>query len=235
MVVASPPYNQGVDYNVYDDDRPFDEYFGWLARVFAEIKRVLRHDGSFFLNAGSSRSKPWNAMQIAETAGKFFTLQNEIIWVKSITLDGHTHGHFTPISGDRYLNHNYESIFHFTKTGTVPLDRLAIGVPYEDESNLMRNTATQNLRCAGNVWYIPYPTKCASALHPATYPTELAERCIRLVGLKRNTVVLDPFAGSGSTLLAAQTLGVAGIGIEIDPAYCRHAQKRLGILNVEGD
>ena len=232
VVVTSPCYNLGVKYNKCRDDLPFERYLQWLEDVFVQIKRVLKDDGSFFLNVGSSRNKPWNAMRVAETAGKFFVMQNEIVWVKAISVDGTSYGHFTPISGDRYLNHCFETVYHFTKTGKVKLDRLAVGVPFEYECNLLRNSAKENLRCGGDVWFIPYETiqeKGEKGLHPAIFPVELAARCIRLAGVKKNMVVVDPFCGTGSTLIACKELGVKGIGIEIDPAYCKGARKRLGM------
>ena len=67
--------------------------------------------------------------------------------------------HFKPLPGKRLLHGCYEYIFHFTKTGQVPLDRLAIGVPYQDKSNVTRwNGAGQDLRCRGNTWFMLYRT-----------------------------------------------------------------------------
>ena len=171
-------------------------------------------------------------MTVAEVAGRHFALQNEIVWVKAITVDGQSYGHFTPLAGDRYLNHCFESVYHFTKTGTVRLDRLAIGVSYEYECNLKRNSAKGDLRCAGDVWFVPYETVQGNSdrgHHPATFPVELARRCINLAGVQKKMVVFDPFCGIGSTLLACRDLGVNGIGIEIDAAYCKQARKRLGL------
>ena len=68
---------------------------------------------------------------MAEVGGKYFALQNEIAWIKAITVEGRSFGHFAPISGNRFLNPCHETIFHFTKSGNVKLDRLAVGVPYE--------------------------------------------------------------------------------------------------------
>jgi site-specific DNA-methyltransferase (adenine-specific) len=209
VVVTSPPFNLGVSYNNYKDDRPFGEYLEWLESVFVEIKRVLQDGGSFFLNIGSSRLYPWNAIKVAEVAGKHFVLQNEIMWVKAISVDGKSFGHLTPIMGHRFLHHNFEPIYHFTKTGNVALDRLAIGVPYEYECNRLRNSSTRNVRCAGDVWFIPHETvhaKRDKGFHPAVFPSELATRCIRLAGVRKEMVVLDPFAGTGSSLLACKEL-----------------------------
>ena len=233
VVVTSPPFNLNVKYNIYADDMPFEKYSEWLEQVFAQVKRVLKDDGSFFLNIGCSRNKPWNAMRVAEVVGKFFTLQNEIIWVKAITVDGQSYGHFTPIPGDRFLNHNFESVFHFTKTGKVKIDRLAVGVPYEYECNMKRNSAPGNVRCAGDVWFVPYETiqdKSDRGHHPAPFPVELAARCIKLAGVRKGMVVCDCFAGTASVLSACREIGgVKGIGIEIDAAYCKQARKRLGL------
>ena len=232
VVVTSPPYNLGAKYNTYKDDKPFDKYLEWLEKVFEEIHRLLRDDGSFFLNVGASRNKPWHAMRVAEAAGRRFCLQNEIVWVKAVSVEGTSYGHFTPIAGSRFLNHCFESVFHFTKAGNVQLDRLAIGVPYEYRSNLKRNSAPRDVRCAGDVWYIPYETvqdDSDKGFHPAVFPVALASRCIKLAGTRKNMLVLDPFLGSGSTLCACKQLGVRGIGIESDAAYCKQARKRLGL------
>jgi len=229
VVVTSPPYNIGVPYPDYHDDRPEEEYLAWLAEVFQAIKRVLRDDGSFFLNVGSTRQKPWTAMKVAQVAGQFFALQNEIVWVKAVTVEGRSHGHFSPLNGHRYLNHNFESIFHFTKNGDVPLDRLAVGVPYQDQENLLRNKAADNLRCGGDVWFMPHDTihERAECGHPCVFPVELPERCIKLHGIRKDTLVLDPFCGVGTTMVAAARLGVAGIGMDVSPAYCAEARRRV--------
>jgi site-specific DNA-methyltransferase (adenine-specific) len=111
----------------------------------------------------------------------------------------------------------------------VKLDRLAIGVPFSDKSNIARRGHAQDKRCRGDTWFIPYKTVQAKAEkfnHPGTFPLDLPRWCIRLHG-KSGSVVLDPFAGAGTTLLAAQAEGAHGIGIEIDPIYVAAAQARL--------
>lgn len=227
VVTTSPPYNQGVRYRTYNDDREEFDYLNWLQEVFVEIERVLKPDGSFFLNVGHAPKKPWTPMKVAEVAAKMFRLQNQIVWVKSISVDGSSRGHFTPIQGERFLNRSWEYVFHFTKTGKVPLDRLAAGVPYEFEVNTARTGSKS--RCGGDVWFIPHRTVQGTedrADHPATFPPELAERCIRLAGISKNSVVLDPFCGVNG-MVAASRLGVKGIGIEMDAKYCEAARRRV--------
>ncbi|MGE3406453.1 MAG: DNA methyltransferase [Pirellulales bacterium] len=227
VVTTSPPYNQGVAYRSYDDDRDEAEYLAWMEDVFAEIKRVLMPDGSIFLVIGHAARKPWTAMRVAEVAGEHFQLQNQIIWLKAITVDGESSGHFTPINGKRFLNRTWEHIFHFTKTGKVPLDRLAVGVPYQVQKNAGRTGS--HLRCGGDVWFIPYDTVHGGedrADHPATFPPEVAERCLRLAGIRPGMKALDPFCGING-MIAAARLGIEGIGIDLDPTYCEMAQRLI--------
>ena len=233
VVATSPPFNIGVKYFLYEDNRPEDEYLEWLAEVFQEIERVLKVDGSFFLNVGNTPTKRWNAMKIAQVASRYFELQNEIIWVKSITVHGKTNGHFKPIAGKRFLHHTWESIYHFTKSGNVQLDRLAIGVAYANQSNPVRFKADHDLRCGGDVWYVPYQTihdNSENGFHPAVWPSQIPERCIKLHGIEKDTLFLDPFCGVNS-MIAPANLGVRGIGIDVDPVYCQTARNRVKLCD----
>ncbi|MNT56683.1 Modification methylase DpnIIB [compost metagenome] len=102
-------------------------------------------------------------------------------------------------------------------------------MPFKDKSNIGRWGHARDKRCAGNVWFIPYKTvnsKAEKFNHPAGFPIELAERCIKLHGIE-DAIVLDPFLGAGSTLVAAARLGCEGIGFEIDPVYAAAAVSRL--------
>ena len=240
MVVTSPPYNIGLKYRSYDDTGDRGEYLIWLKDIALLLKRVLKDDGSFFLNIAGTNSDPWIAADAANAVRDVFRLQNSIIWVKSISIGDESFGHFKPVNSRRYLNHLHEHVFHFTKEGDTPVDRLAIGVPFKDKSNIARWGHSEDRRCGGDVWFIPYQTirsKSQRDHHPSPFPVELAERCIKLhgpptitartAGERDSLVVLDPFLGVGSTLLAAQRLGCRGVGMEIDPAYAEAAAWRL--------
>jgi site-specific DNA-methyltransferase (adenine-specific) len=144
-----------------------------------------------------------------------------------------TYGHFKPINSKRFLNDCHEYIFHFTKSGRVEIDRLVLGVPYQDKSNIARwsHTRGSDLRCRGNTWFIPYKTiqsRERERPHPATFPVQLAEWCIKLHGTSRVETMLDPFLGIGNSAIAAQRCGVKNfIGFEIDEAYLAEAKRRL--------
>jgi len=157
---------------------------------------------------------------------------------RQVRVDGgiKTYGHFKPINSPRFLNDCHEYVFHFTKSGLVELDRLALGVPYQDKSNIARwsHTRGTDLRCRGNTWFVPYETiqnREKERPHPATFPVQLAEWCINLHGASRVHTMLDPFLGIGNSALAAHRCGVKRfIGFEIDEAYLAEAKRRLESL-----
>ena len=240
VIVTSPPYNIGKQYHTYNDVLPRNDYLDWMESVAKASKNILKDNGSFFLNVGGKPSDPWGALDIAQRFRKYYVLQNMIHWVKSIAIpkqdvgdyktitDDIAVGHYQPVNSARYLSSCHEYIFHFTKTGDVAIDQLAIGVKYQDKTNIGRwKSATKDLRGRGNTWFIPYTTIQNARAHPTVFPVKLPEMCIRLHGMKKNMLVLDPFIGTGSTALACQKLGVDFIGFEIDKTYIALANKAL--------
>ncbi len=201
VVVTSPPYNLGVKYKRYDDTVSRQDYLCWMGEWAEAVKRVLRDDGSLFLNIGSKPSDPWVPFQVLAEMQKHFKLQNVIHWIKSIAIQKEdvgdypgitgnvSVGHFKPINSARYVNDCHEYIFHLTKRGDVKLDRLAIGVEYQDKSNVTRwRAARGDVLCRGNTWFVPYETirdRAAQRPHPATFPVKIPKMCIQLHGLKR--------------------------------------------------
>jgi site-specific DNA-methyltransferase (adenine-specific) len=241
LVVTSPPYNLGIKYSAYKDDQAREQYLGWCEEWGAQIQRVLKDDGSFFLNVGASPSNPMLPHELADLFGRgLFRLQNTIHWIKSITIDDDedeepfSRGHFKPISSPRFLNDCQEYVFHFTKEGKTPINRLAIGVPYSDKSNITRweHTGGRDVRCRGNTWFIPYKTirdRNAERPHPATFPHELVENCILLHGKAEEITMLDPFLGIGSAAVAAKDLFVRRfIGFDVDEGYLKVAARKTG-------
>jgi site-specific DNA-methyltransferase (adenine-specific) len=243
VVVTSPPYNLGVRYRSYHDRRPRYDYLAWMGGLGVSVARALSPQGSFFLNIGGTPKDPWLPLDVAREVGRTFVLQNVIHWVKSIAIDQDAAGrsaglrsdlalgHYKPVVSDRYLHGAHEYVFHFTRHGDVPLDRLAIGVPYQDKTNVARwKRAGGDVRCRGNTWFLPYPTireRAKDRPHPATFPPELPEWCVRLHGTDRARLVVDPFVGIGSSAVAAARLGVSFVGFDVDPEYLRVALDRV--------
>jgi site-specific DNA-methyltransferase (adenine-specific) len=238
LVVTSPPYNLGIKYTNYNDSKNRNDYLNWSRLWAIQVKRVLKDKGSFFLNLGSAPSNPLVPHELIVALKELFVLQNTFHWIKSITVqkkDGElvSAGHFKPLNSNRYVNDCHEYVFHLTKKGNTPIDRLAVGVPYSDKSNISRwsHTAGRDQRCRGNNWFIPYQTIVSRAKerpHPATFPVALAEFCIKIHGGKASAVMLDPFLGIGHSALAARRCGIENfIGFDIDAAYVKLARVAL--------
>jgi site-specific DNA-methyltransferase (adenine-specific) len=238
LVVTSPPYNLGIKYSKYSDRQNRKSYLDWCVSWATEIRRVLKPEGSFFLNIGAAPSNPMLPHELMTRLRGLFFLQNTIHWIKSISIQDKTgevrsHGHFKPISSKRFLHDCHEYVFHLSGNGRVGLDRLGIGVPYADKSNIARwsHTKGSDLRCRGNTWFVPYETiqsRRKERPHPATFPVQLAEWCIRLHGIKSVGIMLDPFLGIGNSAMAAKKCGVRKfIGFEIDETYLAEAKRRV--------
>jgi len=247
VVVTSPPYNLGIKYRSYEDDLPRGEYLAWTDRWIRAVARTMTASGSLFMNVGAKPTDPWIPLEVAQVARKHLKLQNTIHWVKSIAIDRQAAGasarldrdvavgHYKPINSDRFVNDCHEFIFHFTPGGRTRLDRRAVGVKYQDPSNIKRwAKAGQGKRCRGNTWFIPYETiqsRDRDRPHPASFPPKVPEQCVKLHGLPRAGVVLDPFLGLGSTAIAAARLGLDFVGIEMDSHYLKEAVRRLRTLS----
>lgn len=243
VVVTSPPYNLGIRYEGYQDDGPRDEYLDWLDRWAAVIKEILSDQGSLFLNIGSKPTDPWGPFEVLMVMRKHYCLQNVFHWIKSIAIlksevgkypsitDDIVVGHYKPVHSNRFVNNCHEYIFHLTKNGDVPLDRNAVGVPYQDSSNVTRwKSGHQKVHCRGNTWFIPYDTindRQDDRPHPASFPVELPRRCIQLHGVNKVRLAVDPFLGIGPSAIACMDLGVNFTGFEISEDYFRIAKERV--------
>ena len=254
VVVTSPPYNLGTRYEKYDDSGTRSEYVHWMGEWGKAVSEVLSDGGSLFLNIGGKPSDPWGPFEVLFELRQHFALQNVIHWIKSIAIrkedvgrypgivDDVSVGHYKPINSSRFLNDAHEYIFHLTRGGNVGLDRLAVGVPYQDKSNVKRwggggdQQARADLRCRGNTWFVPYKTIRSRDLqrpHPATFPVKIPKMCVMLHGADRVHRVMDPFLGIGSSAVACVELGVEFVGFETDASYCE--QSRQAIEEAIGD
>lgn len=215
VIVTSPPYNRGKRYHPRYSDRLSEaEYHALLSRVFAECHRVLAPRGAFFLNIGDGsqdQGKSEAVCRWAQEAG--FRRVQTLVWVKTVL----GRGHFTPSGRGQSFSNVFEYVYLLAKERGPALDVKAVGIPYADKSNIGRYGST-DLRDAGNVWFVPYRETTGATVkkgHDAPFPVELPWRALKCV--RRVRRVLDPFAGTGSTLAAAESLGLEGVGYERFP------------------
>ena len=234
VCISSPPYNLGINYRQYKDTR--EDYIPWMKEVWYEVCRVLKPNGHLFLNLGYSKDNPFDVFKIAENVP--WKLQNNIIWAKSVEVDGKVRGYSTPTTSKRYLQNGWEHLFHFTKNGNTDIDLEWSGVPYDEAyNNAERNKkrSGRDWRPTTNCWHITYQSKATKDItaeiagedkHPAIYPRQLVEKCLKVSGLKQG-VVFDPFMGTGTTAVVAKEYDLEYIGCEIDKAYIETANNRL--------
>ena len=243
-VVTSPPYWSLRDYDVANQtgrDDGLHDYLADIVAAFDEVKRVLRNDGTVWLNAGDvytsgnrryrapdrkNRARamdvrpptpkglkpkdligvPWRMALMLQEAG--WWIRSEVVWHKP-------NAHPESV-GDRPTK-AHETVFLLSKSQNYYYDVDAVRGP--------------NGRRLRSVWDIPTePVKRQNGDaddHPAMMPMTLAHRCVSITSQK-DSVVLDPYAGSGTTLLAAQELGRRWVGVELNPAFVDLIERRLG-------
>lgn len=199
LCVTSPPYKEKDGYSE-----------GLMFMFLQHTYRILKKNSLLFLNFGHLSDDKFRPFKVCELAFKFgFNLNDTITWIKN---------HYTPLNGKKHLNNLTEFIFVLYKDGMPDLDRLSVGIPYVDKSNVKRYANGRDIKCGGNVWYIDIPTitKKSQRLHKDEFPEELPSRCIKLSNIPPGSLVLDPFMGSFTTAKVARDLGMNYIGFEKD-------------------
>jgi site-specific DNA-methyltransferase (adenine-specific) len=232
LAFADPPFNIGYDYDVYDDRRARADYLTWTDRWLAAVKRVLAPDGSFYVAIGDE----YAAEVKVRLDNLGLTLRNWIVW------------HYTfGVSCTRKFNRSHAHIFYYVRDPKrFHFDADAVRVPSARQTTYADRRAnpagklpddTWVLRPQedgrvfgpeGDTWYVPRVcgTFKERVAHPCQMPEAVLERIIR-VSSRPGDVVLDPFAGSGTTLAAAKRLGRRWLGVELSADYAERVRRRL--------
>jgi site-specific DNA-methyltransferase (adenine-specific) len=218
LMVTSPPYNVGKD---YDLDLSFDEYLDFLGRVLEETHRVLVPGGRVAFNVANLGRKPYIPLNahIAYLASRIgFLMRGEIIWVKGKGASGSCAWGSWMSAGNPTLRDLHEYVLVFSKQ--------RFDKPRKGRSTISRD---EFMAATTSVWQIP-PESARRVGHPAPFPVALVERLINLYTFE-GEVVLDPFMGSGSTAVAAINSGRRFVGYEIDPSYVAICMDRVSRIS----
>lgn len=215
LMVTSPPYNAQKE---YDQDLSLADYLSLLEYVWKETYRVLVPGGRVCINVANLGRKPYlplHSFIIEQMLSIGFLMRGEIIWDKAASASPSTAWGSWLSASNPVLRDVHEYILVFCKDN--------FGRPKgERESTIQKEDF---LAWTKSVWQFP-AVQARKIGHPAPFPIELPHRCIQLLTFK-NDVVLDPFAGSGTTCLAAQMDQRYYIGYEINQNYIDLAQKRI--------
>lgn len=241
-IVTSPPYNLDKKYGKYDDNRPIEEWEDLIDKTAKSASRILKNNGSFLLNVSPIPDKktkeiiPLDAIAYFIFKKNGYYLRNSIVW------------HFNNMQNcTNRLSGRWESILWFVKDiNNYQFNLEDIRIPYitQNDKRLVggsgRNpTDTWNFDLPdSDFWYFDRvnnmtKNKLGLTEHPCIYPTKMIERIIKMT-TNEGDVVLDPFLGSGTTLVASQRLKRIGLGIELDDRYSDIIEKRIereGFLN----
>jgi len=215
LMVTSPPYNAQKE---YDRDLSLEEYLDMLACVWQETYRVLVPGGRACINVANLGRKPYiplHSFIIEQMTAIGFLMRGEVIWDKAASASPSTAWGSWQSASNPVLRDVHEYILIFSKDSF----RRSKG----DRENTIQKE--DFLAWTKSVWAFQ-AVKAKQIGHPAPFPVELPHRCIQLFTYKSD-VVLDPFAGSGTTCLAAKKDGRHFVGYEINQDYCRLAESRL--------
>jgi modification methylase len=219
LMITSPPYNSSKK---YDEDLTLSEYLAFLKRVWAETFRVLAPGGRACINIANLGRKPYIPLHsyiLQQMLELGFLMRGEIIWNKGSSSSPSTAWGSWQSAANPVLRDVHEYILVFSKD---TFSRKREG----RENSIGRE---EFLEWTKSVWNIP-AVSAKKVGHPAPFPEELPHRLIQLFTFKGD-VVLDPFAGSGTTCIAAAVAGRHFVGYEISEEYIRLAQERLGSLS----
>lgn len=236
LIGTDPPFNIGLDYEGYDDNLPPDVYLDKLRTFAVQARRVLKPDGSLFLFIGQRYQA--RASVILEDAG--FHWRNTIVW--HYTFGSNQRTKFTPSwTPILYFTHHPESFTFNADAVRVPSARQLIyndrranasGKVPDDTWVLLPERCPEFFREDQDAWLVNRVcgTHKERAGHTTQLPLALVERIIR-VASNPGELVLDPFAGSGTVLVAARNLGRRYLGIEISAQTAEIAHRRLAEAN----
>ncbi len=236
LVFADPPFNIGYKYDVYHDQRDGDEYIDWNRQWMAGVHRALKPDGTFWLAIGDEYAAE---LKVSACRDLGFFCRSWVIWY-------YTFG----VNCARAFSRSHTHLFHFVKDPkqfTFNADDPAVRVPsarqlvYGDKranskGRLPDNTwilrpqdAPDGFKPTDDVWFfsrVAGTFKEREGFHGCQMPEQLLGRIIRSCSNPKE-IVLDPFGGSGTTLVVAKKLDRQWIGFELSENYVTRIKSRL--------
>ena len=235
LVFADPPFNIGFKYDIYNDDRAPEEYLAWTSQWMEQVKRILKPDGSFWLAIGDAYVSELDCL--AKKIG--FFRRSWVVWYYTFGQNnsiGFTSSHTHLLY---YTNHPKNFNFYpdaikvpsarqliYNDKRAVPTGRLP------DNTWLLR---PQNIEDRGgfppdhDVWHIPRVAgtfKEREGFHGCQMPEAILAR-ILASSSKQNDLVIDPFCGSGTTIVVAKKMDRKCITFDISDDYVAHSRERL--------
>lgn len=218
LIVTSPPYNVDIRYNSHDDKMSYGDYLNstekWLSRCYEFVK----DDGRFCLNIPLDKNKGGQQSVCADIT----TIAKQVGWKYHSTIVWNEQNISRRTAWGSWLSASAPFVIAPVEVIVVLYKKEWKKTSGSQKSDISRK---EFMDWTNGVWNFMGESKKRVG-HPAPFPVELPRRCIKLFSFVGDTV-LDPFLGSGTTLLACIQTKRKGIGVEIDKKYCELAKKRL--------
>jgi len=218
LIITSPPYNVGVRYNSHDDKMPYKDYLNFSKEWLGKCYHLLKDDGRFCLNIPLDKNKGGQQSVCADLT----TIAKQIGWKYHSTIIWNEQNISRRTAWGSWLSASAPFVI-------APVEVIVVLYKKrwkkESGSKISDINKAEFQKWTNGVWDFSGESKRRVG-HPAPFPVELPKRCIKLFSFVGDTV-LDPFLGSGSTLVACSETRRKGIGIEIDQGYCEIAKQRV--------
>jgi DNA modification methylase len=239
LAFADPPFNIGYDYDVYHDRKKSEDYLAWTKRWGEGIRRVLKPEGTFWLAIGDEYAAE---LKILFQKDLGFTCRSWVIWYYTFGVNCKTK-----------FNRSHAHLFHFTRHAKkFTFNAQAIRIPSARQLVYRDSRADKNGKLPDDTWILRpqdlpdgfqadqdtwyFPRVCGTfkeraGFHGCQMPEQLLGRIIK-VSSNPGDLVLDPFGGSGTTLVVAKKLGRDYLGFELSENYYQKIEERLASVKV---
>jgi site-specific DNA-methyltransferase (adenine-specific) len=217
LIITSPPYNVDIHYGAYDDKIPYGAYLEFTKKWLEKCYELAEDDGRFCLNIpldknkGGQQSVYADIVSVAKQIG--WKYHSTIVWNEQNISRRTAWGSWLSASAP-YIIAPVEMIVVLYKKRWKKIK--------DGKSDITRD---EFIEWTNGVWNFMGESK-KRVKHPSPFPVSLPRRCIKLFSYLGD-LILDPFLGSGTTLLACLETDRRGIGVEIDPKYCEIAKQRI--------
>jgi site-specific DNA-methyltransferase (adenine-specific) len=218
LIITSPPYNVNIEYNSHYDKMPYKDYLDFAKEWLSKCCDLAKDDGRFCLNIPLDKNKGGQQSVCADLT----TIAKQVGWKYHSTIIWNEQNISRRTAWGSWLSASAPYVI-------APVEVIVILYKKhwkkESGSRISDISKAEFQAWTNGVWNFSGESK-RKVGHPAPFPVELPKRCIKLFSFVGDTI-LDPFLGSGSTLVACSQTKRKGVGIEIDPGYCEIAKQRV--------
>lgn len=224
LIITSPPYGVDIKYKSYNDNIPYSNYLDFTREWLTRCLEFVKDDGRLCLNIPLDKNKGGQQSVYAD----IITIAKNVGWKYHTTIIWNEQNISRRTAWGSWLSASAPFVIAPVEVIAVLYKKRWKKTSGSGKSDITR---TEFLEWTNGVWNFSGESKNKIG-HPSPYPIELPKRCIKLFSFVGDTI-LDPFLGSGTTLIACLLTGRSGIGVEIDENYCELAVKRLKEYGIE--